>query len=290
MVGPGGAFIREYGSRPLTSPPCHPMTRSGPPPRSTYTPTRPLSTMISPGTSPVAFELMVSPAAMLRSCPWRTTHSRSLIGTAPSVRCFDSRSRSSAVISGEFAPGSWRSHSWSTAITSARRRPDPGSRLQCPCIRTSECAFPRTSRSCRCCPSSRSRCCARRTTGRADARRRRTAVRISSDWRSITYTRSFLPSARKMYFCAGSFENAMSHTEPSPRVCRLDDLFLHELAALFEDLNAVVHAGRTRTPGHRCSARRSAPDCGTAARAARRGCRGRGWSRTARCRRRPSSA
>ncbi len=34
----------------------------------------------------------------------------------------------------------------------------------------------------------------------------------------MMYTFSFDPSARYMYFCAASFENAMSHAEPSPGV------------------------------------------------------------------------
>ena len=42
--------------------------------------------------------------------------------------------------------------------------------------------------------------------------------------------------------CCGSLENAMSHTEPSPRVVFDDERFLHERAVLPEHLDAIVAA------------------------------------------------
>ena len=66
----------------------------------------------------------------------------------------------------------------SSATVSSLATPRPGpssSPAPCPCRRTSGCASLRRSRSCRCCPWSRWRCCARRTTCRAGGRRRRTS-------------------------------------------------------------------------------------------------------------------
>ena len=43
-----------------------------------------------------------------------------------------------------------------------------------------------------------------------------------------------------MYFCCGSFENAMSQTDPSPSVRRAMSSFLHERAVGPEHLDAIV--------------------------------------------------
>ena len=103
-------------------------------------------------------------------------------------------------------------------------------------------AFLPTSRSCRGCPSSRSRCCARRRTGRAAGRRRRRWSAPASVWRSTMRTLSFMPSAMKMYFCCGSFEKAMSQTEPDALRVLREEPFLDELAFGREHLEAIADA------------------------------------------------
>src|SRR5262245_28108503 len=61
-----------------------------------------------------------------------------------------------------------------SSLRLATRFPVPASSLALVlCIRTSATASPRRSRSCRCCLWNRWRCCARRRTGRAGVRRRR---------------------------------------------------------------------------------------------------------------------
>ena len=71
---------------------------------------------------------------------------------------------------------------------------------------------------CRGCPSSRSRRCRRRRTCRASGRRRRSWRRRSSVSRRRMKIFCSWPSATKRKRCCGSFENAMSQTEPAPSV------------------------------------------------------------------------
>ena len=77
-----------------------------------------------------------------------------------------------------------------------------------------------------------------------------------------------------MYFCAGSFENAMSHTEPSPRVFGLMIFSFTNLPSFLNTWMRSFGAVADVDESVVASARRSAPGCGTAARAARRDCRG----------------
>ena len=57
-------------------------------------------------------------------------------------------------------------------------------------------------------------------------------------------TLSFMPSAMKMYFCCGSFENAMSHTAPEPFV------FFAKNASLTNLPSGVKTCRRSPTRSH----------------------------------------
>ena len=116
---------------------------------------------------------------------------------------------------------------------------------QRPCTRTAAPACLRRFRSCRRCPSNRSRCCGRRRTARAGGRRRQTPSAPAASARSMTWTFSFTPSARRCTSAAGPSRTRCPR--PSRRLgVLLEERFLHELAVGREDLESVVRRGRRR--------------------------------------------
>ncbi len=71
-TSPGGALMREYGSMPVTSPPCHSMTMCGPEPRSTRIRRWPSSTMKRPLTGPV-LGVSTAPGSSVSTWPVSTS-------------------------------------------------------------------------------------------------------------------------------------------------------------------------------------------------------------------------